>query len=254
MDVLDELVPKLVELPGVIAVVLGGSRATGTQRPDSDWDIGVYYRGSFDANLLAGLGYAGHVAQPGEWGRIINGGAWLSLQNQSVDVLLRDLDVIEQWWEEVQTGHFEIDNVEGHLAGLPTYVPVGEIAIAHVLEGQLPEVFFPRKLQEVAELRWRWNGAFSLLFAEQYATSGDRTACVGQLARAAMQTAHAVLASRAHWALNEKRLIDRADLAETHDIVAVAATDPPTAVSRMRKLLDPPRLDELAAHLPDQTT
>lgn len=82
MGVLDELVPKLAELPGVVAVVLGGSRAEGTDRPDSDWDIGVYYRSSFDADLLAGLGCPGHAAQSGEWGRIVNGGAWLSVQGQ----------------------------------------------------------------------------------------------------------------------------------------------------------------------------
>ncbi|KAE9929904.1 nucleotidyltransferase domain-containing protein, partial [Escherichia coli] len=43
MDVVAELVPRLVELPGVVSVVLGGSRATNTHRPDSDWDLGVYY-------------------------------------------------------------------------------------------------------------------------------------------------------------------------------------------------------------------
>jgi predicted nucleotidyltransferase len=27
-----------------MAVALGGSRAAGTQRPDSDWDFSLYYR------------------------------------------------------------------------------------------------------------------------------------------------------------------------------------------------------------------
>src|SRR5690606_13788924 len=119
--VLDVLVPKLVSLPGVVAVVLGGSRARGTERPDSDWDVGLYYRGGFDADLIAGLGFPGHVAQPGEWGRIVNGGAWLTVEGQPVDVLLRDLDVVERWWADAQDGRFEMDNVEGHIAGPPTY-------------------------------------------------------------------------------------------------------------------------------------
>lgn len=252
MTVLDELVPKLAGLPGVVAVVLGGSRAAGTHRPDSDWDIGVYYRDSFDASLLVELGYAGHAAHPGEWGRIVNGGAWLSVRDQPVDVLLRDLDLVEHWWNDAQAGRFEIDNVEGHLAGLPTYVPVGEVALARVLYGTLPPVFFPRELQDVAGWRWRWNAAFSLLFAQQYATRGDRTACAGMLARSAMQTAHGLLASRAQWVLNEKTLIDRADLAAAHDILAAVTTDAPAAVTQMHRLLDPPRLGELDAHLPDQ--
>ena len=35
----------LAGLPGVLAVTLGGSRAAGTARPDSDWDFAVYYHG-----------------------------------------------------------------------------------------------------------------------------------------------------------------------------------------------------------------
>jgi Polymerase beta, Nucleotidyltransferase len=39
---------RLGELPYVKAVTLGGSRAEGTHRPDSDWDFSIYYRGQFD--------------------------------------------------------------------------------------------------------------------------------------------------------------------------------------------------------------
>jgi predicted nucleotidyltransferase len=64
--VIDALVPQLADLPGVVAIVLGGSRARGTHRPGSDWDIGLYYRGGFDARQHGKLGYDGHTAQPGE--------------------------------------------------------------------------------------------------------------------------------------------------------------------------------------------
>ncbi|WP_158893963.1 nucleotidyltransferase domain-containing protein [Amycolatopsis anabasis] len=249
MTVLEELVPKLVRLPGVVAVALGGSRATGTHRPDSDWDLGLYYRKSFDAGVLAELGYPGHTAQPGEWGRLVNGGAWLSVDGTPVDVLLRDLDQIERWWADAREGRFEIDNVEGHLVGLPTYVPVGEIALARVLEGDLPRVTYPEALREAASQRWRWNAAFSLLFAGHHAEQGDRTSCAGLLARATLQTAHGILAERGEWALGEKRLVARAGLAAAHDIIG----DPgPEAVERMRELLNPPKLGELSAHLPEE--
>ncbi len=49
---IETLVPRLAELPGVVAVALGGSRALGTARLDSDWDIGLYYRGRFDPGPL----------------------------------------------------------------------------------------------------------------------------------------------------------------------------------------------------------
>ncbi|HYH32852.1 MAG TPA: nucleotidyltransferase domain-containing protein [Pseudonocardia sp.] len=240
MDVVAELVPKLTELPGVHAVVLGGSRAQGTEGPDSDWDFGVYYRGTFDAQALARLGHPAHVAQPGEWGRIVNGGAWMSVLGQRVDVLLRDLDQVERWWNDARDGRFDVDNVPGHLAGLPTYTTIGELAVAKVLSGELPEVEFPERLREVAELRWRWNGAFSLLFAEQYLSKGRTAAALGSLGKAAMETAHGVVASRGVWVLNEKTLIARAGLGEADEIMA--GGDAETMIGRMRELLGPPEV------------
>lgn len=41
---------------GVVAVALGGSRAQGTHRPDSDWDFGLYYRGTLDPEAIRALG------------------------------------------------------------------------------------------------------------------------------------------------------------------------------------------------------
>src|ERR1700751_5554543 len=74
---MQRLVEQLVHIPGVMAVTLGGSRARGEGRPDSDWDFGVYYRGSINSADVRALGYNGYVAEPGEWGRLVNGGGWL---------------------------------------------------------------------------------------------------------------------------------------------------------------------------------
>jgi hypothetical protein len=38
----DYIASRLAGLRGVAAVSLGGSRASGTSRPDSDWDFAVY--------------------------------------------------------------------------------------------------------------------------------------------------------------------------------------------------------------------
>src|SRR5215210_7481979 len=103
------LATALADLPGVVAVVLGGSRATGTARPDSDWDLGLYYRGSrrrFDPDDLRRLGSQGHVSALGEWGPIVHGGAWLTIEDTPVDVLFRDLDVIEGWLHDAEHGRF----------------------------------------------------------------------------------------------------------------------------------------------------
>jgi hypothetical protein len=58
---LDYVAGHLGQLPGVAAVTLGGSRAEGTHRPDSDWDFSIYYRGHFDPQTLRDIGWPGEV-------------------------------------------------------------------------------------------------------------------------------------------------------------------------------------------------
>ena len=57
-------------------MTLGGSRAQGTERPDSDGDLAVYYRGAFDPRHLRDVGWPGEVSDVGAWGAgVFNGGA-----------------------------------------------------------------------------------------------------------------------------------------------------------------------------------
>ena len=78
-----DLVNVLAAMPGAVAVALGGSRALGTGEAGSDWDLGLYYRGTID---LAPLTARGTVHPPGAWGRLMNGGAWLRCGGEKVDV------------------------------------------------------------------------------------------------------------------------------------------------------------------------
>jgi hypothetical protein len=81
----DYIASRLAGLPDVLAVSLGGSRASGTSRPDSDWDFAVYYRGRFDPDDLRGLGWPGEVSAIGGWGGgVFNGGAWLRVEGRPV--------------------------------------------------------------------------------------------------------------------------------------------------------------------------
>lgn len=54
-----EVSGRLAALPDVEAVTLGGSRATGSHRADSDWDLAVYYRGHFSPETLRAVGWRG---------------------------------------------------------------------------------------------------------------------------------------------------------------------------------------------------
>jgi predicted nucleotidyltransferase len=234
------LVEQVVQVPGVIAVTLGGSRARGVAHPDSDWDIGLYYRGSIDSDAIRELGYAGHIAEPGEWGRIVNGGSWLEIDGERVDLLYRDLDVVEHWTAEADASRFEIDRVGGHVAGLPTYVLAGELALGTVLHGSLPRPWFTPALRRAAPPRWEGDAAFSLDVAEQHAARADVVGCAGLLARAVMAAAHARLAGHGAWALNEKGLVSRAGLDEAAEILAAVGWTPQRlqdSVAKMRHLL-----------------
>ena len=227
-----ELASRLSEIPGVLAVTLGGSRAAGTAREDSDWDFGLYHRGEIDAEDVRKLGFEGTVVEPGEWGRIVNGGAWLTVEGQRVDLLYRDLDVVEHWLSEAEKGRFEIDRVEGHVAGLPTYVLAGELATCEVLHGELPRPAFPDALRESAPPRWRSLAAFALELADAHAARGDVVPCVGLLAQAAIAEAHARLAERGEWSLGEKQLARRAGLGAHVESTLAAAGDRPFELSR----------------------
>ena len=242
------LVEQVARIPGVKAVTLGGSRARGMARPDSDWDFGLYYRGCVDTEAIRALGYPGQVVEPGDWGRIVNGGAWLLVEDERVDLLYRDLDVVEHWVAEATEGRFEIDRVGGHVAGLPTYILAGELELGTVLRGALPRPTFTPALRRSAPPVWNGDAAFSLSVAEGMAARGEAPAVAGLLARAVIAVAHARLAARGAWALNEKGIIVRAGLEEAAEVLTAVGWTPQrlqASVARMRELLRLERPDDL---------
>lgn len=207
---MERIAERLARVPGVVAVGLGGSRASGRARPDSDWDFGLYYRGSIDTDAVRALGYPGTVVEPGDWGRLVNGGAWLTVDGVRVDLLYRNLDEVEHWWAEAREGRYVRDHVEGYVAGMASYVLVGELALNRVLVGQLPHPGFSDALRASASHNWRGSADLSLNVAGSVAGAGDVISCAGLLAKAAIASAQAVLAGRGEWALNEKGIVERA--------------------------------------------
>ncbi|WP_285513238.1 nucleotidyltransferase domain-containing protein [Streptomyces sp. NBRC 14336] len=241
-DFLDSVADRLAGLPGVRAVALGGSRAQGTARPDSDWDLAVYYRGDFDPDDLRALGWEGEVSEIGGWGGgVFNGGAWLTVEGRRVDVHYRDLDVVGHELAEAEQGRFRVEPLLFHLAGIPTYLIVAELAINQVLRGELPRPEgYPERLRRTAFARWRDTARLTLAYAAaHHAPAGRRTELAGAVATAAVQTGHAVLAARGEWVTNEKRLLERAGLRGTDDIVgAMGATSLETVVEDARRLFE----------------
>src|SRR3954452_14936017 len=152
---LDATADRLAAPPAVRAVALGGSRAQGTHRPDSDWDLAVYYRGAFDPADLRAVGWAGVVSELGGWGGgVFNGGAWLEIEGRRVDVHYRDLDVVDRVLAEAERGEFRVEALLFHLAGIPTYLLAAELAVGRTLRGAMPRPAYPSALRAAAAVSW----------------------------------------------------------------------------------------------------
>ncbi|MEU2058701.1 nucleotidyltransferase domain-containing protein [Streptomyces sp. NPDC013455] len=228
-DFLAATADRLAALPAVRAVALGGSRAEGTHRPDSDWDLAVYYRGPFDPDDLRALGWPGEVSDIGGWGGgVFNGGAWLTVDGRRVDVHYRDLDVVEHELAEAEQGRFRVEPLLFHLAGIPSYLVVAELALNRVLRGELPRpAGYPPELRRTAAARWSGTARATLSYAKaHHAPRGRLTETAGALATAATHCAHAVLAARGAWVTNEKRLLERAGLRGIDAVVGALRADP----------------------------
>ena len=230
---------RLAALPHVEAVTLGGSRAEGTHRPDSDWDFSLFYRGDFDPQSLRDVGWPGEVAELGGWAAVertvFNGGAWLEVDGRRTDVHYRDLDVLDRVLAETAEGRFTTEPLWFHLAPVPSYLLLAELASRRVLAGHLPDAPYPERLRRAAPAVWWQQAAAELDHARRScAPAGGLTRCVGLLARAATCAAHGVLAAQGRWVTNEKQLLGRAGLGRVDQLLAAA--DP--APDALRRLAD----------------
>jgi hypothetical protein len=223
----DYVADRLADLPDVRAVALGGSRAAGTNRPDSDWDFAIYYRGAFAPDRLRAIGWPGEVFEIGGWGGgVFNGGAWLQVDGRKVDVHYRDLDDVDHQLAEARAGRFGVEKLLFYLAGIPTYVLVAELALNTVLRGDLPRPAYPDALRAAAPPRWWQDAQATLAYGRgAYAARGRLAETVGTVATAACQAAHAVMAASGQWVTNEKALLDRAGLRAVDEVLVGLTPD-----------------------------
>nr|WP_323450008.1 nucleotidyltransferase domain-containing protein [Streptomyces sp. YSPA8] len=211
-----EMAGRLTRVPGVVAVALGGSRARGAGRPDSDWDLGVYYRGAVDVAALAELatevaGAPVAVAAPGEWGPWVDGGAWLPVGGVAVDWILRDLDRVERVWEDCRAGRYEVGIQAGHPLGFWSPAYAGEVALCRVLSdpsGALTALRdaareYPQALR-ASLVAASWEAEFAVGNAVKSAGAGDTlhvALCLGRAFGVLTQSLHA---HHRVWCVNEK--------------------------------------------------
>lgn len=174
-----EITDRLKQVDGVQALVLGGSRARGTDHPESDIDIGIYYdagkgldmvRLRQTASVLDDDNRDNAITGIGEWGPWINGGGWLKVQRMPVDFLYRDLIRVSKVMEQCLTGDITIDYQPGHPHGFINSIYMAEIALCKVLwdpSGLIGEmksrtVPYPHAMQKAITQKFLWEAHFSL--------------------------------------------------------------------------------------------
>lgn len=218
-DRLRSMADELIRVPGVRAVALGGSRARGTHRPDSDIDLGLYVDAEVDSACIAHVasGWTGEsveVAERGGWGPWVDGGAWLIVDGVPVDLILRDVDRVTEQCARATRGDFAFHAQPGHPLGFLDVAYAGEVATSVPLrdpDGVLVTLArsvtpYPQALREafVANV---WQVDFLLNAAVKGAKAGDVAYVSLCGTTTTMLTAHAWHAVAGQWVTNEKGLV-----------------------------------------------
>ncbi|RAV14452.1 DNA polymerase subunit beta [Paenibacillus contaminans] len=174
-----KIVDRLKQIRGISALVLGGSRARGTESPNSDIDIGIYYDSEkeLDITRLRQVTAAidddhreNLVTEIGGWGPWINGGGWLKVDQIPVDFIFRDQNKVSDVIDECVRGTITIDYQPGHPHGFANSIYLAETALCKVLwdpsdvVGKLKSrtIPYPPVFQEATIQKFFWEAAFAL--------------------------------------------------------------------------------------------
>lgn len=223
------LVKRLGAIGGVRAVVLGGSYARGCARPESDIDLGLLYAEAVPFSIRSLRDLAEAVDDTGravvtdfyEWGRWVNGGAWLTIGGQRVDFLYRSLERLEWVIAEAQAGRYQLDYEQQPPFGFFSGTYLGEIAVCIPLfdpEARLDSLKwrvagYPEALRRTVVQDYLWAAEFGLAaFAAKFAARADAYGTAACLTRAVNHLVLALFALNRKYPLNDKTAL--AELAE----------------------------------------
>lgn len=239
------------DVNGIDAVVLGGSRATGTAHEGSDIDIGIYYdAASFDllsfrenAVSLDDKHREDAVTKLGEWGPWINGGGWLTIGGMAVDLLFKDTIKVIRVIDECIDGCVTIDYQCGHPFGYVNAIYMGEVAYCKVLSScndiieqqkeRLSE--FPQRYRKAVLERFLWEGGFSQFCGRKAIDKADILYAAGSLFRSAMCLLQVLYAVNGMYMLNEKGSLQRLLKQESAYIPQNFVMDIEAAISGLTK-------------------
>lgn len=260
--ILDKIVAVLSIVPGIQAIVLGGSRARGTHSLNSDIDIGIYYDSStLDISALNKATQAvddeyreNLIAPPGGWGKWVNGGGWLVIEGCPVDFILRDIARVEKVIEEGQKGIVSSHYQTGHPHAYINVIYMGELAISKLLWEKGNNVSamkriaeqYPVELQKALIHLFSFEAEFSLWLAENSIDKDDIYYVTAHVVRSISALNQVLFALNKEYCLNEKKAVKMIDKFDIHpngykskidDIFAAVGTDNKKACLQLRLLV-----------------
>lgn len=223
-SIISEISNKLKDIPGIVGVVLGGSRARGTNHATSDIDIGIYYDESVEFNVedvgkiatkLDGDHRENLVTSLGEWGAWINGGGWIVVQGYHVDLIFRDVKRVSQVVDECLLGKVSTHYHAGHPHAFLNVMYMGEISICKILFERANQISdlkaktspYPKPLKDAIIGYFMFEASFSLMFAKDNVDKDDISYVIGHCFRTISCLNQVLFALNEEYCINEKKAV-----------------------------------------------
>ncbi len=220
---LEDATARLSCIPGVSAVVLGGSHARGTAGQDSDIDIAIYYHAvsppDIDAIRQVAAELSGNPEQQitaiYEWGRWVNGGGWLSTPVGKVDILYREIDKVRQTIDDAHMGKYEQDYLQQPAFGFYSIAYLEETRCCVPLsdpENIIDELKtlverYPDALRAAVIREHLWLAEFTLQWAKGFVARNDIYSSAGCFSRIGASLIQVLYAINDRYFLSDKAVI-----------------------------------------------
>lgn len=223
-NIINEISKELKDVPGIVGIVLGGSRARGTNHPTSDIDIGIYYDESkgFDVEEVSKIATKldddhreNLVTSLGEWGAWINGGGWIVVQGYHVDLIFRDIKRVSQVIDECSLGNVSIHYHTGHPHAYLNVMYMGELSVCKILYERRCHISdlkaktrpYPKPLKDAIIGYFMFEASFSLMFAKDNTDNDDISYVMGHCFRTISCLNQVLFAMNEEYCINEKKAI-----------------------------------------------
>jgi predicted nucleotidyltransferase len=225
VDLVSSLSTQLAAIDGVRAVVLAGSYARGRAQPESDIDFGLFYSegAPFLIESVRKLANAvNDTARPVvtdfyEWGPWVNGGAWLTIGGQRVDLIYRSIEHLEHVIDDAEEGRYELHYLQQPPFGFFSATYLGEIAVCVPLNDpgggfdalKRRVANYPERLRRTVVQDFLFMAEFTLTaFASKFASRGDTYGTAACLTRAVNELVQVLFALNRRFPINDKTALE----------------------------------------------